>query len=311
MKISLCITVFNEEKSIKRLLTSIERQTKLPDEIVIVDGGSIDKTIDFLNKHKSYIKQVKIIVKKGNRAIGRNEAIRLATGNIIAITDAGCELDSHWLEEITNPFDSKKIQVVSGYYKGKSKNSLEASLVPYVLVMRDKVNSKNFLPSTRSMAMRKNLWKQLGGFPIQYTWNEDFVFSKQIEKVGIIPIFAENAIVFWFPRETIWQGWNMFYAFAKGDAQADIWRPKVIILLLRMIFVSFFFIYAVLMQNILVWQILGGGAIFYGLWAISKNYCYVKTPMAFIYLPLWQVISDNAVFVGTFVGFFWKKIKQK
>lgn len=64
MKISLCITVFNEEKSIKRLLTSIERQTKLPDEIVIVDGGSIDKTIDFLNKHKSYIKQVKIIVKK-------------------------------------------------------------------------------------------------------------------------------------------------------------------------------------------------------------------------------------------------------
>lgn len=50
----------------------------------------------------------------------------------------------------------------------------------------------------------------------------------------------------------------MFYAFAKGDAQADIWRPKVIILLLRMIFVSFFFIYAVLMQNILVWQILGG-----------------------------------------------------
>lgn len=64
--------------------------------------------------------------------------------------------------------------------------------------MRDKVNSKNFLPSTRSMAMRKNLWKQLGGFPIQYTWNEDFVFSKQIEKVGIIPIFAENAIVFGF-----------------------------------------------------------------------------------------------------------------
>ena len=46
MKVSLVVTVLNEEPSIAALLESILSQTKKADEIVIVDGGSTDKTID-------------------------------------------------------------------------------------------------------------------------------------------------------------------------------------------------------------------------------------------------------------------------
>ncbi|RLG16029.1 glycosyltransferase, partial [Nanoarchaeota archaeon] len=44
MKVSLICTVLNEEDTIEDLLKSIIKQTRRPDEFVIVDGGSKDKT---------------------------------------------------------------------------------------------------------------------------------------------------------------------------------------------------------------------------------------------------------------------------
>lgn len=297
MKVSLCITVFNEEKHIGRLLESIAAQTRQPDEVVIVDGGSTDETKLRIKNYELGIKNLKIVTKKGNRAKGRNEAIRQASGDIIAITDAGCELEKHWLEEITKPFHDPKIQVVSGYYGGKPQNILQKSLVPYVLVMPDRVNHAHFLPAARSMAMRRSVWEKLGGFPEKYRWNEDYVFSKRIEKEGIPIAFAQKAIVYWFPRETIWEGWRMFYNFARGDAQAGIWRPKAMLLVLRVIVVI-----ALMVSGF--WEFLGVLGIFYILWAIQKNYRYVRHPLAILCLPLWQLVSDSAVCIGTLVGFF-------
>jgi len=297
MKISLCITVFNEGKHIGRLLESIAAQTRQPDEVVIVDGGSTDETKLRITNYELRIKNLKIVTKKGNRAMGRNEAIRQASGDIIAITDAGCELEKHWLEEITKPFHDPKIQVVSGYYAGKPKNVFEKSLVPYVLVMPDRVNHAHFLPATRSMAMRRSVWEKLGGFPEKYRWNEDYIFSKRLEKEKVPIAFAEKAIVYWFPRETIGEGWRMFYNFARGDAQAGIWRPKVILLMFRVVVVlSLVFLG--------IFGVVGGLGVVYVIWAIQKNYRYVKHPLAVIYLPLWQLVSDTAVFLGTLVGFF-------
>ena len=45
MKTSFIATVLNEEKTIKALLSSLAKQTKKPEEIIIVDGGSTDQTV--------------------------------------------------------------------------------------------------------------------------------------------------------------------------------------------------------------------------------------------------------------------------
>src|SRR3989344_1230536 len=90
MKKGLIITVYSEEKTILPLIESILLQTELPDEVVIVDGGSKDRTVSNIRYRVSSIKRTKfrVIVKKGNRSVGRNEAIRRSTAKIIAITDA-------------------------------------------------------------------------------------------------------------------------------------------------------------------------------------------------------------------------------
>jgi glycosyltransferase involved in cell wall biosynthesis len=306
MAVSLCITVFNEEKYIDRLLESIIKQTKQPNEVVIVDGGSSDRTVSHMKQFETRIRNLKIISKKGNRPVGRNESIRQAKGDIIAITDAGCELSKTWLEELMKPFESPKTQVVSGYYAGKAENAFQEALLPYVLVMPDKVNPLSFLPSTRSMALRKHVWEKLGGFPQEYRWNEDYVFSKRIEKAGIPIAFAPKAIVYWFPRESIMEGWNMFYAFAKGDTQAGIWRKKVIFLLIRVIFAGGLLGAGILLNIPVLLGIFGVLSLFYMLWAMLKNFRYVNSILACIYLPIWQLISDSAVFIGSLVGVVWR-----
>jgi len=185
MKISLITTVFNESKNINAFLNSALNQILLPDEFVIVDGGSTDDTfkkiIDFSQKNKKL--NIKIIKKKGNRSIGRNEAIKNTSNEIIAITDSGNILDKYWLNNLVDPFKDKSVDVVAGYYKGLAKNIFQKCLIPFVLVMPDKANgAKEFLPATRSMAIKKSVWKRVGGFDEKLWHNEDYAFANKLKE---------------------------------------------------------------------------------------------------------------------------------
>ena len=58
MNISICITTFNEEGSVGALLDSLLDQSLKADEIIVVDGGSTDKTLEIINHYqniKTYI----------------------------------------------------------------------------------------------------------------------------------------------------------------------------------------------------------------------------------------------------------------
>ena len=105
MKISFITTVFNEEKTINKFLDSLISQSKLPTEIIIVDGKSNDETIQRIKKYASKFKKKRVVftlvIKKGNRSIGRNEAIKNATGDLIVCSDAGNILDRNWIKNIT------------------------------------------------------------------------------------------------------------------------------------------------------------------------------------------------------------------
>lgn len=313
MKISFITTVLNEENTISELLESLNNQTKKPDEIIIVDGGSSDQTVTEIKNHpfdkprtrKSKIKnniEFKILIKKGNRSIGRNEAIRNAKGDIILCSDAGCVLDKNWIKEIIAPFSDHETDVVSGYYKGIAKNAFEKALVPYVLVMEDRLNPNNFLPATRSIAFKKNIWKKLGGFDEKLNNNEDYVFAKKLKKAGAKILFAKEAIVFWRPRKNLKEAFIMFYRFAKGDSESGIFRPKVALILGRyligIIFLLLFFYTHLPFLAILISLLL----ISYVFWAVLKNYKYVDNLLSAFYLIVLQFLSDFAVIMGTSKG---------
>lgn len=307
MKTTFISTVFNEEENILKLLDSLLLQSKLPDEIIIVDGGSTDNTVSRIKSYELRIKakvKFKFLIKKGNRSVGRNEAIRSSAADIIVCSDAGCILDRDWIENITKPFTKKSIDVVAGYYKGSYDNIFQKCLIPYVLLMPDKVDPKNFLPATRSVAFKKTIWEKVGGFPEEFSNNEDYVFAKRLKKINANIFFDKNAIVYWLPMKNLRDSFIMFYRFAVGDGEAKIFRPKVAFIFVRYIFGILLLFYAIINKDSTIEQALIVLIILYVVWAIIKNYKYVNDIRSVIYLPLLQIISDIAVICGTVIGIY-------
>ena len=128
-KISIISTVRNEEKNIKKFIDSIIKQTKRPDELIIVDDGSRDKTYEILNEYSkkySWIKSYQLI--GANIAKGRNFAINKSTGDIIFTSDCSTVFEKDWIRKIINGFD-KNTDVVFGTYFVIPKTLVEKFLV--------------------------------------------------------------------------------------------------------------------------------------------------------------------------------------
>ncbi|PIT89419.1 MAG: hypothetical protein COU27_00405 [Candidatus Levybacteria bacterium CG10_big_fil_rev_8_21_14_0_10_36_7] len=299
-KVTFISTVLNEENTILKFLDSIATQTRQPDEIIIVDAKSKDKTVELIKTFSRKNKlNIKIIIKKSNRSQGRNIAIKDSQNSIICISDAGCILDSEWLERIVAPFKNKKIDVVSGYYDVYGNSSFAKALGAYVLVMPDRINEKQFLPSSRSMAVRKKTWEKAGMFPNNLNYSEDYLFAKNLKKIEANFVFVKDAIVFWIPGKNLQEAFLMFLRFAKGDIEAGIIRPKVIFIFARYVGFMILIFFALLMHSIELLYIIIFGFIAYLIWAVMKNIKYVKKIGGLFLLPTFQILSDIAVITGT------------
>ena len=135
-KISLICTVFNEGESIKKLLDSLVEQTRRPDEIIFVDGGSTDNTVAILKQYagEQHLPLRVIVVQGANISRGRNVAIEAAAGPVIAATDAGVRLDKQWLHELSKPFQSENpAAVVSGFFVPDPQSAFEVAMGATVL----------------------------------------------------------------------------------------------------------------------------------------------------------------------------------
>lgn len=103
--VTVVMTVKNDAVGCAVTLDSLAAQARLPDEIIIVDGGSTDGTVEVIRKHAARNPRIQLIEAVGtNIAQGRNIAADAAAGEIIACTDSGCRALPDWLEKLTRPF---------------------------------------------------------------------------------------------------------------------------------------------------------------------------------------------------------------
>ncbi len=244
--VSLIVTVKNEAHVIARLLNSISAQTRLPDEVVIADGGSRDETVQLIEAwgaRQSFPVRV-LVMPDANISQGRNAAIRVARGEVIAATDAGVRLDECWLEKLIAPFETTSDvwqvtsahvvspvtchlspQVVSGFFIPDPHNAFETAMSATVLPHLRDVKPETFLPSSRSVAFTKDAWQAVGGYPEWLDYCEDLVFDLSLREMFTFG-FAPDAVVYFRPRGSLRAFFKQYYLYARGDGKADLWRKR-------------------------------------------------------------------------------------
>ncbi len=219
-KATLICTVYNEGESINELFESILQQSVRPDEMIVVDGGSTDGTIDKINEIADEHEWINLIVEEGcNIAEGRNIAVKNASNDYIVSTDGGCILDEKWYEEMCKKFD--EAEFVAGMWKPKSENLFEKVQGRIIANTAEPEEFKkgNRGPSSRSVGFSKQVWKDVNRYPEDLYTGEDSKFNSKILAKGYEMAVAENAWVEWRMRSTWKDIWKQFYTYGEGDAR--------------------------------------------------------------------------------------------
>ena len=194
-KIVVVIPAYNEEKTIKRTLRAIEAQDHLPDEIVVVDNNSSDKTANLI---KNNFPAVHLVTeKKKGTGVACNTGFRYAIdklgADIVMRTDADTVPDKRWIEAVKNYFARHKdVKILTGpslplkdeYYKYYDELLKPAAHKIYGVMTFVKTGSRiDFrMAIGHNLAIRSEFYDAVGGFPktrIEHV-DEDMELTRKI-----------------------------------------------------------------------------------------------------------------------------------
>jgi glycosyltransferase involved in cell wall biosynthesis len=295
MKVSLVATVLNGRPHVEGFLDSVRAQTRAPDEVVIVDGGSTDGTFEVLQRAEG----VNALSEPGaNIARGRNVAVRAAAHDVVAVSDADTVLDADWLARILEPLERDPgVQVVAGFYRPIAFTPLQHWAAAVSLPERGELRP-GWMPSSRSLALRRPAWESVGGYPEWLDVGEDMWFNHQLVRAGVRIELAPGAVAGWRVRPTAGSTWRQYARYAEGDAVAGMYPHRHAIR---------FAAYGVAATGVVIrnrWllALAGAGAIAYVRRPLNRAWTRLRAPgpraAAIVGVPLMMAFIDAAKMWG-------------
>jgi cellulose synthase/poly-beta-1,6-N-acetylglucosamine synthase-like glycosyltransferase len=228
-EVSVVATVKDEADSIESFLAAILNQSRPPDEIVISDGGSTDGTPEAIRRAtENGRSRLRLVEAPGtNIAQGRNRAIASSSGSIVAVTDAGTMPRHDWLERLVRPLESDPSMGVSGgFFEPGGSTLLQRTIAVVITPQLHELSPEGFLPSSRSVAFRRDWWERAGGYPEWLDHCEDVIFDLELKRAGATIAYAPDARVIWSPAPTLRAFARQYFRYARGDAAAGLWAGR-------------------------------------------------------------------------------------
>ena len=122
-KVSIIIPVYNAEKHLSRCIGSVLNQTYTQIELILLNDGSKDKSIDIIRKYEKKDKRI-IVIDKQNEGVAktRNLGIQKATGDYLMFIDNDDYIDPDYVETYLTTALKEKTDIVMGGYKRPNTN---------------------------------------------------------------------------------------------------------------------------------------------------------------------------------------------
>lgn len=312
MEVSVIATIKNEGESLRRLLDSLLAQSRMPDEVVICDGGSTDITIEVLKQYESTLPLVVISAPGSNISQGRNRAIDAAKSSIIAVTDAGVLLSRDWLQELVRPIEESGASMVGGWFEADPYSDFEVAMGATVLPSPSEIDPAKFLPSSRSVAFKKRDWEVVGGYPEWLDYGEDLVFDLALYEINGPFYFSPKAVVYFRPRSNLRTYARQYYFYGRGDGKANLWPKR---------HATRYLTYLILLPSLIrfIWlgKWIGWLGLFTGmglyfrrpaqrLWPMTQGWSPPARARAFGLIPFIRLVGDCAKMLGYPAGVIWR-----
>lgn len=210
-QISIILPVYNVQEYLEECLDSILNQSYKDYELIIVDDGSMDNSLEIIKRYSNKFKNFKFI-SQDNKGVSeaRNIALKNAEGEYILFVDSDDFLEKEMLEKIISAALSTKADIViSNYYLFYDENN-------YIKFIKDMpkfhlYESFEVIDMMLNNIIQGQLWNKL--FKNTLLKNNDFFFEKGRYIQDIFPVFKvvnnaskityiDDALYFYRQRES-------------------------------------------------------------------------------------------------------------
>jgi glycosyltransferase involved in cell wall biosynthesis len=252
---SLIIPVLNEEKFILNCLNSIISKTKNINEIeiIVIDGGSNDQTIDLVKKMMVKYNFIKLLYNKKKLApCALNIGIRESLGEYIIRLDAHAEYQDNYVQNSINALKNSNndVENVGGTIETKNiSSSFFSKAISLCLGHPFGVGNSKFrigdfenpifVETVPFGCFRRELFDEIGMFNEDEAYNEDLEFNKRILDAGKKILLDPNIKSIYFSRPNIKS--LILQQFNNGRVVTHIFRGKDNFHKIRH-FIPFFFV---------------------------------------------------------------------
>ena len=203
MHISIIIRTYNEERYLGDLLAGIARQSvgSAHVEVVLVDSGSTDRTLDIAQQHGCRI----LRISKSDFTFGRslNLGCEAATGSILVFVSGHCVPASDtWLERLVQPLrDAVGVYVYGRQIGHDATKFSEEQVFAKYFPEASQMPQDGFFCNNANAALLKSVWESIR-FDERLTGLEDLHFAKQLVERGDRVAYVADAPVFHIHNES-------------------------------------------------------------------------------------------------------------
>jgi glycosyltransferase involved in cell wall biosynthesis len=183
IKVSVIMPVYNARDFLSLAIDSVLSQTLREIELICIDDGSTDGSLDIIKEYQANDERVRIVTEtNAGPAIARNNGIRRARGEYIAFLDADDFFEADLLEELYNAAEADGLDIALADYDvyNSRKATFEKPIYPeHVDIFKSgKVTSKSDYPDQIFFATNGSAWNKL--FRTSFVREKELMFAPEL-----------------------------------------------------------------------------------------------------------------------------------